>query len=335
MATTHPTASSAAIAAAAHAQHADHHDNSPDGVAVVAPAAALSIASAHRGKLRGGRCRCAGRVSAPETGAPSVAGRLFRPSTTGSCQRCDTRRRDACRLGTPIHGTHRDPARRARHARGARAARAAAARTSSRAGSVSRSQSARPSTRSRPRSPTTAPISTRAATGQASQALRRRCAGVLRAALPPAGLELELEPLLDALLASLRFTRVRGRRGPRSGGPARGASGWWWSATGTCRCTGCLRALELEPLLDGIITSAEVGARKPAPAIFERALALAGVASRRGDPRRRQPRRGRRRRSRRRNRAGAHPPATRRRRCPACGRSRVWPSWPGSTSRGP
>ena len=40
---------------------------------------------------------------------------------------------------------------------------------------------------------------------------------------------------------------------------------------------GVLRALELEPLLDGILTSAEAGARKPAPAIFEQALALAGA----------------------------------------------------------
>ena len=38
-----------------------------------------------------------------------------------------------------------------------------------------------------------------------------------------------------------------------------------------------LRKLELEPLLDGILTSAGAGARKPAPAIFEQALALAGV----------------------------------------------------------
>jgi putative hydrolase of the HAD superfamily len=41
---------------------------------------------------------------------------------------------------------------------------------------------------------------------------------------------------------------------------------------------GVLRALELEPLLDGIVTSAGVGARKPAPAIFEQALALVGAS---------------------------------------------------------
>ena len=42
---------------------------------------------------------------------------------------------------------------------------------------------------------------------------------------------------------------------------------------------GVLRALELKPLLDGILTSAEAGARKPAPAMFEQALALAGARS--------------------------------------------------------
>ena len=38
-----------------------------------------------------------------------------------------------------------------------------------------------------------------------------------------------------------------------------------------------LARLEVAPLLDGIVTSAGVGARKPAPAIFARALELAGV----------------------------------------------------------
>ncbi len=108
------------------------------------------------------------------------------------------------------------------------------------------------------------------------QALRRRCAGVLREALPPAGLELELEPLLDALLASLRFAAFADARPALEAACARGqrlvvASNWDVSLHGV------LRTLELEPLLDGIITSAEVGSRKPAPAIFERALALVGA----------------------------------------------------------
>jgi putative hydrolase of the HAD superfamily len=40
---------------------------------------------------------------------------------------------------------------------------------------------------------------------------------------------------------------------------------------------GVLRALGLEPRVDGVVTSAGAGAHKPAPAIFEQALALAGV----------------------------------------------------------
>jgi putative hydrolase of the HAD superfamily len=38
-----------------------------------------------------------------------------------------------------------------------------------------------------------------------------------------------------------------------------------------------LDAIGLAPLLDGVLTSAEVGSAKPAPAIFARALELAGV----------------------------------------------------------
>jgi putative hydrolase of the HAD superfamily len=106
-------------------------------------------------------------------------------------------------------------------------------------------------------------------------ALRRRCAGVLRDALPPA--DLELDPLLDALLASLCFTAFADARPALEAARSRGqrlvvASNWDVSLHGV------LRELGLAPLLDGILTSAEVGARKPAPEIFERALALAGAS---------------------------------------------------------
>jgi putative hydrolase of the HAD superfamily len=106
------------------------------------------------------------------------------------------------------------------------------------------------------------------------QALRRRCAGVLRDALPPA--DLELDSLVDALLASLRFTAFPDARPALAAARARGqrlvvVSNWDVSLHGV------LRALELEPLLDGILTSAEARARKPAPGIFEQALALAGA----------------------------------------------------------
>jgi putative hydrolase of the HAD superfamily len=41
---------------------------------------------------------------------------------------------------------------------------------------------------------------------------------------------------------------------------------------------GVLAATGLAPLLDGVVTSAELGRAKPDPAIFVRALKLAGVA---------------------------------------------------------
>jgi putative hydrolase of the HAD superfamily len=105
-------------------------------------------------------------------------------------------------------------------------------------------------------------------------ALRRRCAGVVRAELPACGLE--LDPLVDALLASLHFTAFADARQALAAARARGqrlvvVSNWDVSLHDV------LRKLELEPLLDAILTSAGAGARKPEPAIFEQALALAGV----------------------------------------------------------
>ncbi len=109
-------------------------------------------------------------------------------------------------------------------------------------------------------------------------ALRRRCAEVLRSALPDAGAGLELDPLVEALLGSLHFTEFPDVRPALESAQARGqrlvvVSNWDVSLIGV------LRRLELEPLLDGIITSAAVGARKPSPVIFEQALRLAGVSA--------------------------------------------------------
>jgi putative hydrolase of the HAD superfamily len=39
-----------------------------------------------------------------------------------------------------------------------------------------------------------------------------------------------------------------------------------------------LARLGLAPMLDGLLTSAEAGARKPSPAIFEQALRIAGAS---------------------------------------------------------
>jgi putative hydrolase of the HAD superfamily len=105
--------------------------------------------------------------------------------------------------------------------------------------------------------------------------LRRRCAGVLRAALP-GGAELDLDEVTEALLAALRFTafpdvpaalaraRDHGRR-------LVVVSNWDVSLNGV------LDGLGLAQLLDGILTSAAAGARKPAPEIFAQALALVGA----------------------------------------------------------
>jgi putative hydrolase of the HAD superfamily len=110
-------------------------------------------------------------------------------------------------------------------------------------------------------------------------ALRARCAEVLRAALPPSETldALATADLTDALLASLRFSAFDDARGAILAARARGqrvavASNWDVSLHAV------LKQLGLAQLLDGIVTSAQAGARKPAPAVFMRALELAGGA---------------------------------------------------------
>jgi putative hydrolase of the HAD superfamily len=102
-------------------------------------------------------------------------------------------------------------------------------------------------------------------------ALRAECAAAMRPAL---GLDPPVEALLDALAFSaypdaapaLRALRAAGRR-------LVVVSNWDSSLHERLQETG------LAPLLDGAIASAELGAAKPDGAIFERALALAGVAA--------------------------------------------------------
>ena len=110
--------------------------------------------------------------------------------------------------------------------------------------------------------------------------LREHCAAVLRAALPEAARDALPPPpvLVEALLASLRFRvypdvcpalrRLRAR-----GVRLIVVSNWDVSLHDR------LRELGLSPMLDGAVTSAEVGARKPSAAIFEQALRLAGVSA--------------------------------------------------------
>ncbi|MFZ0089121.1 MAG: HAD-IA family hydrolase [Solirubrobacteraceae bacterium] len=109
-------------------------------------------------------------------------------------------------------------------------------------------------------------------------ALRRRCAEILRDALPEPGrlTRAGIDAVTDALLASLRFEAypdarellVRARERRRR---VVVVSNWDVSLLEVLELVG------LAPLLDGVVTSAAIGAAKPAPAIFRHALALAGT----------------------------------------------------------
>jgi putative hydrolase of the HAD superfamily len=110
-------------------------------------------------------------------------------------------------------------------------------------------------------------------------ALRRRCAEVLRNALPDSDrlARVDTASLTAALLASLRFTAFDDAREALLAARARGqraivVSNWDVSLLEVLELVG------LAPLLHGAVTSAAIGARKPSPAIFEHALALAGAA---------------------------------------------------------
>lgn len=108
--------------------------------------------------------------------------------------------------------------------------------------------------------------------------LRERSARALRDALPAPAAALPLAPLTDALLAALRFRPFPEVPGLLRDARSRGArlvvvSNWDVSLHDVLEETG------LAPLLDAVVTSAELGSAKPAPAIFEHALALAGAAA--------------------------------------------------------
>jgi putative hydrolase of the HAD superfamily len=115
-----------------------------------------------------------------------------------------------------------------------------------------------------------------AADAAALHDLRDRCTAVLRDALPPAARA--APDLRGALLAALRFRPypevpgVLARLG-ELGVTRVVVSNWDVSLRGVLGDTG------LAPLLDGVVISAEVGASKPDRAIFERALAVAGVTA--------------------------------------------------------
>jgi putative hydrolase of the HAD superfamily len=111
-------------------------------------------------------------------------------------------------------------------------------------------------------------------------ALRSRCAEALREGLPDDDrvAAIDNEALTSALVASLRFEPFADVRPALAAARAAGrrivvVSNWDVSLDEV------LDRLGLASMLDGVVTSAAVGARKPSPEIFERALALAGVAA--------------------------------------------------------
>lgn len=108
--------------------------------------------------------------------------------------------------------------------------------------------------------------------------LRARCAEVLRAALPDrerlraAG----REQLTEVLLSALRFLAFPDAapalaQARRCGCACVVVSNWDVSLRHVLAVAG------LTHLLDGVVVSAEAGARKPSPVIFERALGLVGA----------------------------------------------------------
>jgi putative hydrolase of the HAD superfamily len=106
--------------------------------------------------------------------------------------------------------------------------------------------------------------------------LRDRCAEVLRAELPTPARELPHDVLLAALLDALRFRAFPEVPGAlaalrEAGHPLVVVSNWDVSLHAVLDRTGLAGAV------DGVVTSAELGAAKPDPAIFAHALGLVGA----------------------------------------------------------
>jgi putative hydrolase of the HAD superfamily len=102
--------------------------------------------------------------------------------------------------------------------------------------------------------------------------LRRRCAAIVQGEL---GTALPVADVEDAMLAAIRFRPYPEVPGVlaalRDRGVARVVVSNW-----DVSLHDVLERTELRPLVDGVVTSAEFGAAKPDPAIFARALELAG-----------------------------------------------------------
>lgn len=107
--------------------------------------------------------------------------------------------------------------------------------------------------------------------------LRRRCAAELRGALPDLS-NVGEQALTDALIASLQFALFDDAREALQAAWQHGlrvvvVSNWDSSLAQV------LERVGLADVIDGVVSSAAVGAAKPDPAIFEAALAVARVAA--------------------------------------------------------
>jgi putative hydrolase of the HAD superfamily len=115
-----------------------------------------------------------------------------------------------------------------------------------------------------------------AANGEELLELRRRCVAAMRVDLPPEAEAVPLDDLTVALMSSITFRAFTDVGFALGSARTRGVrlvvvSNWDVSLHDVLARTG------VAPLLHGVVTSAEAGARKPDPAIFAEALRLAGV----------------------------------------------------------
>jgi HAD superfamily hydrolase (TIGR01509 family) len=118
----------------------------------------------------------------------------------------------------------------------------------------------------------------RASNATALHELRVECAEILRAELAPRLDAISPEDTVATLLKALLFKPYDDVRSALERWRAAGkrtivVSNWDISLHDVLAATG------LRTLLDGVVCSAEVGVSKPDPAIFRRALELAGVAA--------------------------------------------------------
>jgi putative hydrolase of the HAD superfamily len=109
-------------------------------------------------------------------------------------------------------------------------------------------------------------------------ALHADCAEALRGGMPDPTLlaGVDTPSLTEALLASLRFSAYPDAAPALAAAGARGqtlvvVSNWDVSLADVLRRAG------LAPMLDGVVTAAELGVRKPKREIFARALEIAGA----------------------------------------------------------